>query len=50
VGESEAKHIDVVHGYTEAFARILRMRGFSAWGAPKCFLPLLYSRGSARGS
>jgi Cft2 family RNA processing exonuclease len=38
VGESEAKHIDVVHGYTEAFARILRMRGFSAWGGSEMLL------------
>ena len=27
---SQAKHIDVVHGYTEPFAHILRTRGFSA--------------------
>ncbi len=30
VTHSNAKHIDVVHGYTEAFAHILRTRGFSA--------------------
>ncbi len=28
--ESGAEHIDVVHGYTEAFAHILRLKGFSA--------------------
>jgi Cft2 family RNA processing exonuclease len=27
---SGAKHVDVVHGYTEAFARILRQRGIDA--------------------
>ena len=30
VTHSQAKHIDVVHGYTEPFAHILRTRGFSA--------------------
>ena len=30
VAHSHAKHIDVVHGYTEPFAHILRTRGFSA--------------------
>ncbi len=30
VTQSGAKHIDVVHGYTEPFAHILRARGFSA--------------------
>ena len=30
VSQSGAKHIDVVHGYTEPFAHILRSRGFSA--------------------
>ena len=30
VGQSGAKHIDVVHGYTEPFAHILRTRGYSA--------------------
>ena len=30
VTQSNAKHIDVVHGYTEPFAHILRRRGFSA--------------------
>jgi Cft2 family RNA processing exonuclease len=30
VTHSHAKHIDVVHGYTEPFAHILRTRGFSA--------------------
>jgi Cft2 family RNA processing exonuclease len=30
VMHSQAKHIDVVHGYTEPFAHILRTRGFSA--------------------
>ncbi len=30
VGGSGAKHIDVVHGYTEPFAHILRTRGYSA--------------------
>jgi len=30
VRHSEAKHIDVVHGFTEPFAHILRTRGFSA--------------------
>ena len=30
VNHSGARHIDVVHGYTEPFARVLRRRGFSA--------------------
>jgi Cft2 family RNA processing exonuclease len=30
VENSKAKHVDVVHGYTESFANILRDRGFSA--------------------
>ena len=30
VNHSNAKHIDVVHGYTEPFAHILRTRGYSA--------------------
>jgi Cft2 family RNA processing exonuclease len=30
VRQSGAKHIDVVHGYTEPFAHILRTRGYSA--------------------
>lgn len=30
VTQSKAKHIDVVHGYTQPFAHILRTRGFSA--------------------
>ena len=33
VDQSGAKRIDVVHGYTEAFARILRGRGFDAQAA-----------------
>jgi Cft2 family RNA processing exonuclease len=30
VARSEAKHVDVVHGYTEPFAHVLRARGISA--------------------
>ena len=30
VEASGAKHVDVVHGYTEPFARILRQRGYAA--------------------
>jgi Cft2 family RNA processing exonuclease len=30
VSQSGAKHVDVVHGYTEPFAHILRTRGYSA--------------------
>jgi Cft2 family RNA processing exonuclease len=30
VAHSRAKHVDVVHGYTEPFAHILRTRGYSA--------------------
>lgn len=33
VEQSGAKRVDVVHGYTEAFARILRMRGIDARAA-----------------
>jgi Cft2 family RNA processing exonuclease len=30
---SKAKRVDVVHGYTEPFARILRSRGIDAYSA-----------------
>jgi Cft2 family RNA processing exonuclease len=41
VERSEARHVDVVHGYTEPFAEVLRARGISA-AAPQ--------RASARGN
>ena len=33
VQASGASHIDVVHGYTEPFARLLRLRGYNAHAA-----------------